>query len=139
MPSIPSQLFNPITDRAIESLFKDFDLGRARSLLARIDGLNPAPTGVNIDLVELAHCSAEWIRTGRRTDRVVLYLPGGGWALRSPRTHRRLAAAVAKAANADVLLVFYRLAPEHPFPAALEDCVSRDMTNPTATKRRTPR
>ena len=58
MPSIPSQLFNPITDRAIESPFKDFDLERARSLLARIDGLNPAPTGVNIDLVELAHCSA---------------------------------------------------------------------------------
>ena len=80
-------------------------------------------TDVRIDPVELAHCSAEWIRTGRRTDRVVLYFPGGGWALRSPRTHRRLAASVAKAANADVLLVFYRLAPEHPFPAALEDCV----------------
>jgi monoterpene epsilon-lactone hydrolase len=123
MPSIPSQLFNPITGRAMESLFKDFDVERARSMLARIDGLYPAPTGVSIDSVELAHCSAEWIRTGRRTDRVVLYLPGGGWVLRSPRTHRRLAASVAEAANADVMLVFYRLAPEHPFPAALEDCV----------------
>ena len=123
MPSIPSQLFNPIADRAMESLFTGFDVARARALLARIDSLNPEPTDVSIDAVELAHCRAEWIRTGRRTDRVVLYLPGGGWVLRSPRTHRRLAAAVAKAANADVMLVFYRLAPEHPFPSALEDCV----------------
>ena len=82
MPSIPSQLFNPITNRAVESLFRDFDVERARSLLARVDGLNPSPSGVSIDPVELAHCGAEWIRTGRRTDRVVLYLPGGGWVLR---------------------------------------------------------
>jgi len=74
MPSIPSQLFNPITGRAMESLFKDFDVERARSLLARVDGLNPAPTGVVIEPLELAHCSAEWIRTGRRIALTVAYL-----------------------------------------------------------------
>lgn len=107
----------------MESMFRDFSVEKTRKQLARIDGLNPAPTGVSIDPRELSHCTAEWIRTGRNTDRVVLYLPGGAWVLRSPRTHRRLAAGLAKAANADVLLVFYRLAPEHPFPAGLEDCV----------------
>jgi acetyl esterase/lipase len=123
MPSIHSQLFSRFADQAMKSLFSDFNLDRARRLIARVDGFNPAPTGVNIDSRDLSHCTAEWLRTGSNTDRVVIYLPGGAWVLRSPSTHRRIAAGVAKAANCDVLLVFYRLAPEHPFPAGLEDCV----------------
>ncbi len=123
MPSIRSQLFSRIAEQALASMFTDFNLDKSRDRLARIDGLNPAPTGVDVDQIELSECTAEWIRTGRATDRVVLYLPGGAWVLRSPRTHRRIAASLAKAANVDVLLLFYRLAPEHPFPAALQDCV----------------
>jgi monoterpene epsilon-lactone hydrolase len=123
MPSIHSQLLNRFADRALKSIFTDFDVDKARKMLAGVDSLNPAPTGVSIEPRSLSHCAAEWIRTGQLTDRVVLYFPGGAWVLRSPHTHRRIAAAVAKAANADVLLVFYRLAPEDPFPAGLEDCV----------------
>jgi monoterpene epsilon-lactone hydrolase len=123
VPSIHSQLFSSFADRAMKSIFSDFNLDRARGLLASVDSLNPAPTGVSISSRDLSHCSAEWIRTGRHTDRVAIYLPGGAWVLRSPRTHRRIATGLAKAANCDVLLVFYRLAPEHPFPAGLEDCV----------------
>ncbi len=123
MPSIHSQLFNRFADQAMKSIFSEFNLERARGLLARVDSLNPSPTGVRVEPRELSHCDAEWVRTGKRTDRVAIYLPGGAWVLRSPRTHRRIAAGLAKAANCDVLLVFYRLAPEHPFPAGLEDCV----------------
>jgi monoterpene epsilon-lactone hydrolase len=123
MPSIHSQLLNKIAEKALVSIFSDFDVDKTRKRLALVDRFNPPPTGVSIEPWELAHCSAEWIRTGRRTDRVVIYLPGGAWVLRTPSTHRRIAAALAKAANTDVLLVFYRLAPEHPFPAGLEDCV----------------
>jgi acetyl esterase/lipase len=123
MPSIHSILFNKLADQGMKTIFSDFDVDKARALLASVDRLNPAPTGVSIEPRELSHCSAEWIRTGRATDRVVLYFPGGAWVLRSPRTHRRIASGLARAANADVLLVFYRLAPEHPFPAGLEDCV----------------
>lgn len=123
MPSIRSQIFSRLAEQALASMFSDFNLEKSRNQLARVDGLNPAPAGVDIEPIRLSHCNAEWIRTGRRTDRVVIYFPGGAWVLRSPATHRRIAAAVAKAANVDVLLVFYRLAPEHPFPAALEDCV----------------
>ena len=78
---------------------------------------------MSIEPRALSQCAAEWVRPGTATDRVVLYLPGGGWVLRSPHTHRRLAGGLAKAVNANVLLVFYRLAPEHPFPAGLQDCV----------------
>jgi acetyl esterase/lipase len=57
-------------------------------------------------------------------DRVLLYLHGGGYVMGSPRTHRELATRIACEAAARVLLLDYRLAPEHPFPAALEDATA---------------
>jgi acetyl esterase/lipase len=58
---------------------------------------------------------------GSQTGRVVLYLHGGAYCLGSLDTYRGLAATVAGAAQARGLLVDYRLAPEHPFPAAVQD------------------
>jgi epsilon-lactone hydrolase len=62
---------------------------------------------------------------GGRPDRSVIYFHGGGYVSGSPpERYLPLAAAVALAANATVHTVDYRLAPEHPFPAAYDDCVS---------------
>jgi hypothetical protein len=77
MPSIHSQLFSRIAEQAMKSIFSDFNVEKARDRLARIDKLNPAPSDVNIEPRKLSHCTAEWIRTGSATDRVVVYLPGG--------------------------------------------------------------
>jgi epsilon-lactone hydrolase len=64
----------------------------------------------------------EWIAAPRaRTDFVVLYLHGGGYVSGSPRTHRALIGHLARHAQARVLALDYRLAPEHVYPAALED------------------
>jgi acetyl esterase/lipase len=52
---------------------------------------------------------------------VVLYLHGGGYIFGSPKTHRQVLLAMAKAFDAPVYGLDYRLAPEHPFPAAVED------------------
>lgn len=52
---------------------------------------------------------------------VLLYLHGGAYVMGSPRTHRALAARLAGLAGLDALLPRYRLAPEHPFPAAFDD------------------
>lgn len=54
----------------------------------------------------------------------VLYLHGGGWSVGSPATHAKLARQLCVAAGAVVVNVDYRLAPEHPFPVPLEDCVT---------------
>jgi acetyl esterase len=54
----------------------------------------------------------------------VVYLHGGGWTFGSVDTHDRLMRLVALAAEAAVIGVDYRLAPEHPFPAPLEDCLA---------------
>jgi monoterpene epsilon-lactone hydrolase len=68
---------------------------------------------------------AAWIVTPEAAaDRVILYLHGGAYVLGSINTHRDLAGRLSRAARAQVLLVDYRLAPEHPHPAAVEDAAA---------------
>lgn len=55
--------------------------------------------------------------------RTIVYFHGGGYCIGSPRSHRPLTTALAAAANASVNVPDYRLAPEHPFPAALDDAL----------------
>lgn len=64
----------------------------------------------------------EWVAAPRaRSDCVILYLHGGGYVSGSPRTHRALMGHLSRHARAYILALDYRLAPEHVFPAALED------------------
>jgi acetyl esterase/lipase len=94
-----------------------------RGMASRLDRrLGRPPAGTEIVPAPLTHCDADWLLPGSvATDRVVLFLPGGAFIVRTPQSHRQLAARIGKAAHARVLVVFYRLAPEHPFPAGLED------------------
>jgi len=55
---------------------------------------------------------------------VLVYLHGGGWVILSPETHAKLTKQLCIAAGVVVVSVDYRLAPEHPYPAALDDCVA---------------
>jgi len=85
----------------------------------------PAARRVRFADVEANGVSAEWfvpeVQTG---DRTILYFHGGGYVTGSTATHRGLIAALAVAAQARVLGVNYRLAPEHPFPAAQDDALT---------------
>ena len=73
-----------------------------------------------------AGCPASgWTCRAARNDRVLLFLHGGGYTSGSPRTHRKLAANLARFANVRVLQPEYRLAPEHPFPAGAQGCARR--------------
>lgn len=84
----------------------------------------PAAPDVTTDAVVMADVPCEWASPpGARDDRVVLYLHGGGYVVGSIESHRHLAAEVARAAGARALVVDYRLAPEHPFPAAVDDAL----------------
>jgi acetyl esterase/lipase len=69
--------------------------------------------------------TAEWIYgPDANEDRVLVYLHGGGYIIGSMRTHRVPLSLLSKASGARVLGLDYRLAPEHPFPAALEDSLA---------------
>jgi monoterpene epsilon-lactone hydrolase len=79
---------------------------------ARIDAL---PTGL----------SAEWIRPDQaEKDKVIFYIHGGGFVSGSCNDHRAMVAKIVKGSGVAALLFEYRLAPEHPFPAALEDTLA---------------
>ena len=66
---------------------------------------------------------AEWVSVPEsRPERVLLYLHGGSFAFRFPNAHAMLAARICRRLGTRALLPDYRLAPEHPFPAAPDDC-----------------
>jgi acetyl esterase/lipase len=66
----------------------------------------------------------EWLRSASEPRQTVYYLHGGGYVACSPETHRAFTSALSRAANARVFALDYRLAPEHRFPAAVEDTVA---------------
>ncbi len=75
--------------------------------------------------VTIGEMKAEWlVAPGADHSRAILYLHGGGYVIGSIETHRALAARLSQASGARVLLIDYRLAPEHPHPAAVEDSVA---------------
>lgn len=68
---------------------------------------------------------AEWlIPQGAAADHALLYLHGGAWSLGSPEVYRRFVSGFAYASQRRALVIDYRLAPENPFPAALDDCLT---------------
>ena len=99
-----------------------------RILLEAGAPLQRVPAGAVVRPLELACRPAEKITVGA-TERptAVLYLHGGAYTLGSPNTHRSLAAHLARESSSAVYTLDYRLAPENPYPAALDDAVSAYM------------
>ena len=88
-------------------------------------GQFPVPDDATFEQVGAGGVSAEWISVPEASDdRVVIYLHGGGYMIGSMRTHRVPLSYLSRVSGARVLGLNYRLAPEHPFPAAVEDSVA---------------
>ncbi|GCE21909.1 hypothetical protein KDK_57090 [Dictyobacter kobayashii] len=85
----------------------------------------PLPEGTRIEAVDVDGLPAEWISPpDADAERVVLYLHGGGYIIGSLKSHRDLVARLATASGMRSLLFEYRLAPEHVFPAAIDDALT---------------
>jgi epsilon-lactone hydrolase len=96
-----------------------------RANFEQMAALFPVAADVKCEQVNAGGVKSEWVTApGADAGRAVLYLHGGGYVIGSINTHRDLAARISRAAKARVLLIDYRLAPEHPFPAAVEDSVA---------------
>lgn len=114
--------------QAVREMLKDVDLDRLsvterRAAAASIS--SQPPPGTTVDPVDAGGVPAEWVvAAGARSRRVVLYLHGGAYQIGSPATLRYMIALLSGAAGARVLSVDYRLAPEDPFPAAVEDAIA---------------
>jgi monoterpene epsilon-lactone hydrolase len=89
------------------------------------DRLHPIPGDVRVQAVTAGGVPAHWLDApGADPHRVLLFLHGGGYELGSLRSDGELAARLGRASGMRVLFPEYRLAPEHPFPAAIDDVLA---------------
>ena len=85
----------------------------------------PLPSGGSLENINASGVPAQFISArGSTMSRVILYIHGGGWAVPLQDADRVFAAGLSQMTGASVLLPAYRLLPEHPFPAGLQDCVA---------------
>ena len=123
---MPSAEFTAIVDSiAAQPPAIPTDVHGARRAIDEMMGAAPLAERVEVEPVTVAARSAEWIRPmTANAERVLLYLHGGGFRIGSLNGYRPFASQLAAAIKAPLLMIDYRLAPEHPFPAALEDCLA---------------
>ncbi len=86
--------------------------------------LSFTPRGAVISPVNNGHVKGEWSGWGGETESTLYYIHGGGYVALSPETYRNFTLELARAGVSSVFAVDYRLAPEHLFPAPVEDAVA---------------
>jgi monoterpene epsilon-lactone hydrolase len=126
MASIRSRIIQRIMRDTKDALLGDLpvEVRRRRIDSAARRAIRP-PRGVCLKSVSANGVPADWLEPDDVDQgRAILYLHGGAYVICSPATHRGLAGNIAQTSRARVLLIDYRLAPENPFPAALEDAHS---------------
>lgn len=112
--------------------FRDASLTKPQASMAEMranavafGNLSSEPSGVACSPVDAGGVPAQWLTPqGAATDRVLMYVHGGGYVMMSAETHRKMVGHIAKATACRALNVDYRLAPEHPHPAAVTDAVA---------------
>jgi epsilon-lactone hydrolase len=127
MPSWQSQIVELVVrSRVKRRILSTEDVRVIRARLGPPPLLRSALSiGLSPHAVMAGGVRAEWVGLTESGERpVLLFLHGGGYLAGSADTHRPLAAALARRLGADVLLPDYRLAPEHPFPAAIDDALA---------------
>jgi len=103
----------------------DTPIEEVRAGMEALAGILPLPEDVRCEPVDAGGIPGEWVSAlGADPDRVIYHLHGGAYCVGSIKTHREMVSRIARAAAARALIIEYRLAPEHPFPAAIEDATA---------------
>lgn len=119
------RIFRYLLRRAKNLVTEADHIQAVRRRMEALGRVQPLPSGVSV-LPEKECCiRAEWIiPDGAPRGQVILYIHGGAFIACSAATHRPLVSRLTLASQTSALSICYRLAPEHPFPAALEDCLA---------------
>jgi acetyl esterase/lipase len=104
--------------------WSDGTIAEQRARVEQSSRFNRLPANIRCQEVSANDVLGEWIEAPAASAGVVLYLHGGAYALNSVNSHREWIARLASATGMRALAINYRLAPEHPFPAALDDTIS---------------
>jgi acetyl esterase/lipase len=103
----------------------DVSVQESRAGFEQMAAMFPVEADVRCEPVTAGGVKSEWVTApGADPGRAILYLHGGGYVIGSINTHRAMAGRLSRAAKARVLVIDYRLAPEHPHPAAVDDAVA---------------
>jgi len=123
MPSLQSYLVNFALKRTVKrQLAKSSDISEIRERVEQRAAKYRSPKSVSIEKEQGAPVPGEWVkRRDGQSAGTMLYLHGGGYSFCSPVTHRPMTTFFARRLPGKLFVPDYRLAPEHPFPAALED------------------
>jgi epsilon-lactone hydrolase len=104
---------------------EEISIDERRANFEAMLGALPIADDVRIEPVKIGPMDADWVSVpSSRRGRVVLYLHGGGYVIGSNVAYREFGSRMARALEARVCIIDYRLAPEHPFPAAVDDAVA---------------
>ena len=124
MPSIRSRIFYQMCKLFRSPFDVSNSLAQQRASMETLSKSYIMPPKVDIHSIFIGEMYTEWLRPSKvKHDRAILYLHGGGYTMGSCNTHRSLAAWISVASQTPVLLIDYRLAPENPYPAALDDTI----------------
>lgn len=112
--------------KKMHSLIEETDIEKQRQNQEHIATLNKLPKNILSEEVNLNGMYAEWLRPEwpHTRNRVILYCHGGGYMTGSCAYARSITVKLAQASSLDIFCFNYRLAPEHPYPAALEDAMT---------------
>ena len=103
----------------------DLSIQEQRAGIEAFASLFPLPEDLRCEPVDAGGVPAEWTITPEASDeQTIFYLHGGGYCIGSVASHREMVSRVGRAAGVRALSVDYRLAPEHPFPAAIDDATA---------------
>ena len=117
------QVVAAMREAASGMLLSDMTIDELRAAIE--EGAFPLDEDTTVTSVDVDGVPGEWIvQPESDSNRRVLYVHGGGYVMGSLDSHRRLCADIARAGACAVLSLDYRLAPEHPFPAAVEDALA---------------
>ena len=127
MPSLRSHLMRWLVRHVVRPKFlrAGTSIAAYRDMDRWISRNQRVPKGTEVQPIRAGDVPAEWVRgPGDESHAAILYLHGGGFIMGSPATHRELAARLSAVTHATALVLDYRLAPEHPFPAAMHDTIA---------------
>lgn len=127
MPTYRARLTRFLVKHSVGRMYRK--AGQSVPKLRQLDDVlirsQKPPKGTQVSPVTLTGISGEWIQgPGAGSDAAILYLHGGAFLTGSPATHRELAARISVSTGVRLLSPAYRLSPEAPFPAAVQDAVS---------------
>lgn len=119
-----TELDRIISELRANSGSENLNLEEMRSAFEENTRSFPTPEDAEIETINIDGVPGEFIKAFKNKSlSTIIYLHGGGYGIGSINTHRRLAYDLSKASGFQVLLIDYRLAPEYPFPAAIEDSI----------------